>query len=149
MDMALISDAGTPGISDPGFLLIRHCLKRGLEVQSIPGATALVPALISSGLPCDRFCFEGFLPSKKGRLTRLKELVNEERTLVLYESPYRLARTIKDLCDHLGGDRAASISRELTKMHEETIRGDLNELLRQTKAKSPKGEYVIIIKGRN
>lgn len=149
MTLALISDAGTPGISDPGFLLIRECLKLGLKVECLPGPSAFIPALVSSGLPCDRFCFEGFLPARKGRLTRLKALTQEQRTLVFYESPHRLARTIKDLRDHLGGDRSASISRELTKLHEEIIRGDLDTLLDLITTKSPKGEFVIIVQGKN
>lgn len=149
MTLALISDAGTPGISDPGFLLVRECLKLGLKVECLPGATAFVPALISSGLPCDRFCFEGFLPAKKGRSTRLKILAQEERTLVFYESPHRVVKTIKDLINHLGGDRRASISRELTKIYEEVLRGDLDTLLGVITAKSPKGEFVIVVQGKN
>jgi len=149
MSLALISDAGTPGISDPGFLLIRECLKLDLKVECLPGATAFVPALVCSGLPCDRFCFEGFLPVKKGRLTRLKMLAQEDRTLVFYESPHRVARTIKDLGAHLGGNRRASISRELTKIHQEVLRGDLDTLFNLITAKKPKGEFVIVVHGKN
>ena len=149
MTLSLISDAGTPGISDPGFLLVRKCLKVGIKVECLPGSTALIPALVTSGLPSDRFCFEGFLPSKKGRSTRLKELAQEKRTMVLYESPHRLQKTMKDLRDHLGGDRKASIARELTKLHEEIIRGDLQTLATEVSAKSRKGEMVIIIQGKN
>ncbi|HRS39368.1 MAG TPA: 16S rRNA (cytidine(1402)-2'-O)-methyltransferase, partial [Bacteroidia bacterium] len=127
--VALITDAGTPGISDPGFLLVRECLRQGVEVETLPGATALIPALVNSGLPCDRFCFEGFLPQKKGRQKRLEQLQSEERTLVFYESPYRLVRALEEFVQHFGKDRLASVSRELSKLHEENKRGTLEELL--------------------
>lgn len=146
--IALISDAGTPGISDPGFLLVRHCKERGIEVETLPGATAFVPALINSGFPCDRFCFEGFLPLKKGRQTRIKELSEETRTLILYESTYRLVKTLSQLALSFGEDREASVSRELTKIHEENRRGTLGELLLWYSANEPKGEIVIIIAGK-
>ena len=126
--VALVSDAGTPGISDPGFLVVRECVRNGIEVQCLPGATAFVPALVASGLPCDRFCFEGFLPQKKGRQTRLKLLATETRTMVFYESPYRLVKTLGQFAEVFGGERQASVSRELSKVHEETVRGTLAEL---------------------
>lgn len=147
--VALVSDAGTPGISDPGFLLVRHCVEAGVEVETLPGPTAFVPALVNSGLPCDRFCFEGFLPQKKGRQTRLKELSEESRTLVFYESPFRLLRTLADLAQYLGETRAASVSREISKKFEETRRGSLKELHDYFSNKSPKGEFVIIIQGKD
>jgi len=145
--IALITDAGTPGISDPGFLLVRLCREKGIEVETLPGATAFVPALINSGFPCDRFCFEGFLPMKKGRQTRLRELGSEHRTLILYESPYRLVKTLSQLIEFFGGDRVACVSRELTKMHEENRRGTLQELYEWYSANEPKGEIVITITG--
>lgn len=144
---ALISDAGTPGISDPGFLLVRAALDAGISVECLPGATAFVPALVNSGLPCDRFVFEGFLPVKKGRRTRLEELRTEERTMVLYESPHRVLRSLQDLAKVLGTDRRASVSRELSKLHEETIRGTLAELVAHFTAKGPRGEFVLVLAG--
>ena len=145
--VALISDAGTPGISDPGFLLVRECVRNGIEVECLPGATAFVPALVASGLPCDRFCFEGFLPQKKGRLTRLKALAGETRTMLFYESPYRLAKTLGQLAEHFGADRPASVSREISKVHEETVRGTLAGLAAHFTANEPKGEIVIVVAG--
>ncbi len=146
--MALVSDAGTPGISDPGFLLARACINRGVEVESLPGPTAFVPALVCSGLPCDRFTFEGFLPPKKGRQTRLKELAGESRTMVFYESPHRLQKTLVQMMECFGGERKASVARELTKMHEEHIRKDLKELVEHFKTHPPKGEMVMVVEGR-
>lgn len=145
---ALISDAGTPGISDPGFLLIREAILSGLEVECLPGPTAFVPALVASGLPCDRFCFEGFLPHKKGRQKRLNVLRDEERTLIFYESPMRIQKTLEQLAEHLGGQRRASISREISKIHEQTLRGTLDELVATVKEKSLKGEIVICVEGK-
>lgn len=127
--MALVSDAGTPAVSDPGFLLVRECLKNGVEIECLPGPTAFVPALVNSGLPSDRFTFEGFLPHKKGRQTRLTELKEEERTMIFYESPHRLLKSLEQFAEHFGGDRQASVSRELTKMFEETVRGTLTEII--------------------
>lgn len=146
--VALVSDAGTPSISDPGFLLIRECVKQGVEVECLPGATAFVPALVVSGLPNDTFCFEGFLPQKKGRQTRLKELATENRTMIFYESPHRLIKTLKQLTEYLGADRQASISREISKQYEETIRGELSELLAHFTLNKPRGEFVIIVEGQ-
>lgn len=146
--IALISDAGTPAISDPGFLLVRECVREGVEVLCLPGATAFVPALVMSGLPNDRFCFEGFLPQKKGRQTRLKELANESRTMVFYESPYRVVKTLTQLAEYLGDDRNASVSREISKMYEETVRGTIIELISHFKLNEPKGEFVIIVDGK-
>ena len=143
--MALITDAGTPAISDPGFLLVRECIKNDIEVECLPGATAFVPALINSGMPADRFFFEGFLPHKKGRQTRLRELAEMPHTLVFYESPHRLIRTLEQFSEYFGADRQASISRELTKIHEETVRGTIQSLLEHFKNKSIKGEIVIVI----
>lgn len=143
--VALISDAGTPGISDPGFMLVRACVERGVEVQCLPGATAFVPALVDSGLPCDRFYFEGFLPQKKGRQTRLKLLAEQDKTMIIYESPFRLVKTLEQLAEHLGADRKASVSREISKKFEETRRGTLEELIASFKAKEAKGEIVIIV----
>ena len=145
--VALVSDAGTPGISDPGFLLVRQCLERDLEVESLPGATAFIPALVNSGLPCDRFCFEGFLPLKKGRQKRLLSLAAEERTIVLYESPFRVLKTLRQLADIFGEERRISVSRELTKKFEETVRGPLSSVIEHFTTKPPKGEFVIIIAG--
>ena len=145
--MALISDAGTPGISDPGFLLTRACLQAGVEVECLPGPTAFVPALVNSGLPCDRFLFEGFLPHKKGRQTRLKELARQPYTFILYESPFRLVKSLEQLAEHLGGDRQACVSRELTKIYEENRRGTLTELATWYKAHPPKGEIVLTVGG--
>jgi 16S rRNA (cytidine1402-2'-O)-methyltransferase len=146
--IALISDAGTPAISDPGFLLTRACLAQGIEVDCLPGATAFVPALVNSGLPNDKFVFEGFLPVKKGRQTRLQLLTEETRTIVLYESPHKLLKTLTQFVEYLGGDRNISVSRELTKLHEETIRGTINEVLEHFTAKPPKGELVIVVEGK-
>ncbi len=146
--VALISDAGTPGISDPGFLLVRESVKAGIEVQCLPGATAFVPALVASGLPCDRFCFEGFLPQKKGRQTRLNGLAEETRTMVIYESPYRVLKTLKQLAEVLGGERQAAACREISKVHEETVRGTLAELADHFTANDPRGEFVIIVGGK-
>ncbi|MDR1258383.1 MAG: 16S rRNA (cytidine(1402)-2'-O)-methyltransferase [Tannerellaceae bacterium] len=146
--VALVSDAGTPSISDPGFLLIRQCVKQGVEVECLPGATAFVPALVMSGLPDDAFCFEGFLPQKKGRQTRLKELAEETRTMIFYESPRRLAKTLGQMIEHFGGERQASVSREISKLHQETIRGELHEILTHFTLNEPKGEIVIIVGGQ-
>ncbi|MBB3187769.1 16S rRNA (cytidine(1402)-2'-O)-methyltransferase [Microbacter margulisiae] len=146
--MALVSDAGTPAISDPGFLLVRTCVERDLEVECLPGATAFVPALVNSGLPNDRFCFEGFLPQKKGRQTRLKELSEETHTMIFYESPFRLIKTLQQLGEVLGAERKASVSRELTKIYEETVRGTLPELVTHFEAHPPKGEIVLIVAGK-
>jgi 16S rRNA (cytidine1402-2'-O)-methyltransferase len=143
--IALVSDAGTPGISDPGYLLIRECLRKGLEVESLPGATAFLPALLNSGLPCDPFYFEGFLPHKKGRQTRLKYLAGLPCTFILYESPHRFLKTLEQLAEILGGDRQASVSRELTKFHEETRRGPLSELASHYSSGPVKGEIVIVV----
>lgn len=147
MNIALISDAGTPGISDPGFLLVRKCKEMGIEVETLPGATALIPALINSGFPCDRFCFEGFLPLKKGRQTRLKILSEEIRTIILYESPYRLVKTLDQIAEYFGSQREVSVSRELTKYFEENRRGTATEISAWYKEHEPKGEIVIVIDG--
>lgn len=147
-DIALVSDAGTPGISDPGFLLSRECRRNDVDVITLPGATAFVPALVSSGLPCERFCFEGFLPQKKGRATRLKEIADESRTTIIYESPLRLAKTLEQLAEFCGSEREASVSREISKIHETTVRGTLSELIDFFKTNNPKGEIVIIISGK-
>ena len=146
---ALVSDAGTPGISDPVFLLVRPPIENDITVECLPGATAFVPALVNSGLPCDRFVFEGFLPVKKGRRTRLEELRSVTRTIVFYESPHRVLRSLKDLAEVLGSDRRASVSRELSKLHEETVRGTLEELSAHFTAKEPRGEFVIVVEGRD
>jgi 16S rRNA (cytidine1402-2'-O)-methyltransferase len=146
--IALITDAGTPGISDPGFLLVRTCLENNIEVETLPGATAFIPALVNSGLPCDRFCFEGFLPHKKGRSKRIKKLEEEDRTIVFYESPYRIEKLINELIELFGGDRRASLSRELTKIHEETIRGSLAELAEKFNDSQARGEYVLVVAGK-
>ncbi|WP_262245644.1 16S rRNA (cytidine(1402)-2'-O)-methyltransferase [Parapedobacter soli] len=145
--VALISDAGTPAISDPGFLLVREVIKHGLEVQCLPGATAFVPALVASGLPCDRFCFEGFLPVKKGRQTRLKSLAGETRTLVFYESPHRLIKTLDEFIQVFGAERPASASREISKLYEETRRGTLLDLKLHFGTHPPKGEFVVCVQG--
>ena len=147
-NVALISDAGTPGISDPGFLMARECARNGIEVQCLPGATAFVPAIVASGLPNDRFCFEGFLPQKKGRMTRLQALSEEHRTMIFYESPYRLVKTLTQLAEYFGDERPASISREISKVHEETVRGTLNELVHHFTENEPKGEIVLIVGGK-
>lgn len=146
--MALVSDAGTPAVSDPGFLLVRECLKNGVEVECLPGPTAFVPALVNSGLPSDRFTFEGFLPHKKGRQTRLTELKEEERTMIFYESPHRLLKSLEQFSEYFGGDRQASVSRELTKMFEETVRGTLTEIIAYFTEKTIKGEIVIVVSGK-
>lgn len=145
--IALITDAGTPGISDPGFLLVRACIEQDIPVESLPGPTAFVPALVNSGLPCERFIFEGFLPQKKGRQKRLTELARESRTLVLYESPYRLVKTLSQMAEYFSPDRKASVSRELTKVHEETVRGTLQELAQYFSKGVVKGEIVIVVEG--
>jgi 16S rRNA (cytidine1402-2'-O)-methyltransferase len=145
--VALISDAGTPGISDPGFFLVREAVRAGIEVQTLPGATAFVPALVSSGLPCDRFCFEGFLPQKKGRQTRLQLLKDEERTMVFYESPYRVVKTLKQFAEVFGEDRKVCCCREISKVHEECVRGTMTEVIAHFTEKEPKGEFVIVVEG--
>ena len=147
MDVALISDAGTPGISDPGFLLVRTCVEEGIEVETLPGATAFVPALVSSGFPCDRFCFEGFLPVKKGRQTRLSELSTERRTMIFYESPYRLVKTLEQFAEYFGAERGCSVAREISKKFEEHKRGTLEDVAQWYSAHEPKGEIVIIVEG--
>ncbi|MBK8499970.1 MAG: 16S rRNA (cytidine(1402)-2'-O)-methyltransferase [Flavobacteriales bacterium] len=144
---AMASDAGTPAISDPGFLLVREAIKAGVDVECLPGPTAFVPALVASGLPCERFVFEGFLPQKKGRRTRLEALRDEERTMLFYESPHRLLRALKEFAEVFGNERSGSISRELSKLHEETIRGSLQELLAHFTAHEPRGEFVVVIAG--
>ncbi|MFA5541560.1 MAG: 16S rRNA (cytidine(1402)-2'-O)-methyltransferase [Bacteroidales bacterium] len=146
-NIGLISDAGTPGISDPGFLLVREAVKNGIEVDTLPGATAFVPALVNSALPMDRFCFEGFLPHKKGRQTRLEKLKEEERTIILYESPHRLIKTLTQLSEYLGSDRQASVSREISKMFQENKRGSLEGLIEHFSSKTIKGEIVICVEG--
>ena len=146
--VALISDAGTPGISDPGFFLVREAVRAGIEVQTLPGATAFVPALVSSGLPCDRFVFEGFLPQKKGRQTRIEVLADEPRTMVFYESPFRLLKTLQQLAEAFGADRQASVCREISKIHEESVRGTLQELAAHFTATPPKGEIVLVVAGK-
>lgn len=145
--MALVTDAGTPGISDPGFLLVRACIEKGIQVETLPGATAFVPALVNSGLPCDRFVFEGFLPPKKGRNKRLTQLAEEKRTMVFYESPHRLEKTLKQMAEFFGPQRKASVSREISKLHEENARGSLEELATHFGAKAVKGEIVIVLAG--
>ena len=146
--IALISDAGTPGISDPGFFLAREAIAAGIEVQTLPGATACIPALVSSGLPCDRFCFEGFLPQKKGRLTHLESLKDEQRTMVFYESPYRLLKTLQQFAETYGPDRQVSVCREISKLHEESVRGTLAEVISHFTVTEPKGEIVIVLAGK-
>ena len=148
-NVALISDAGTPGISDPGFFLVREAVRAGIEVQCLPGATAFVPALVSSGLPCDRFAFEGFLPQKKGRQTKLLSLKDEERTMIFYESPFRLVKTLQQFAEVYGGERQVSVCREISKVHEESVRGSLDEVIAHFKEKEPKGEIVIVLAGKN
>ncbi len=147
--VALVSDAGTPGISDPGFLLVRTCLEHGVEVETLPGPTAFVPALINSGFSCDRFCFEGFLPQKKGRSKRLQQLLEESRTMIFYESPYRLVKTLTQFAELFGADREAAVSRELTKKFEENVRGTLQELIDHFSAGEVKGEIVIVLSGKS
>ncbi len=143
--LALISDAGTPGISDPGFLLARECAKEGVEVQCLPGATAFVPALVASGLPCDKFVFEGFLPQKKGRQSRLKELAAEERSIVFYESPYRVLKTLMQFREIFGGNRDVAVCREISKVHEQIVRGSIDNAIEHFNTVEPKGEFVIIV----
>ena len=147
LTVALVSDAGTPGISDPGFLLARTCAEAGIPIQTLPGATACIPAVVSSGLPCDRFCFEGFLPQKKGRQTRLRQLAEETRTMVFYESPYRLVKTLQQLAEFFGPDRPCSVAREISKIHEEHRRGSLAEVAAWYTEHEPKGEIVIVVAG--
>ncbi|MBE6186988.1 MAG: 16S rRNA (cytidine(1402)-2'-O)-methyltransferase [Rikenellaceae bacterium] len=145
--VALVSDAGTPGISDPGFLLVRTCVEAGIEVETLPGATALIPALVQSGFPCDRFCFEGFLPQKKGRTKRLQELAEEQRSIIFYESPFRVVKCLEQLAEVFGEDRKVSVSRELTKKFEQTVRGTIAEVLEHFREHEPKGEFVIVVAG--
>lgn len=146
--VALISDAGTPGISDPGFLIVRECVRNGIEVQCLPGATAFVPALVSSGLPDERFCFEGFLPQKKGRMTRLNALREETRTMVFYESPFRLLKTLTQFAETFGAERPVSVCREISKVHEESVRGTLEEVIAHFTVTPPRGEIVIVLGGK-
>lgn len=145
--IAVISDAGTPGISDPGFFVAREAVKAGVTVQTLPGPTACIPALVSSGLPCDRFCFEGFLPQKKGRQTHLESLKTEPRTMVFYESPYRLLKTLEQFVEAFGADRPASVAREISKLHEESVRGTLGELVEHFRQIPPRGEIVLVVGG--
>lgn len=145
--MALVSDAGTPGISDPGFLLVRACIERGVDVQCLPGPTAFVPALVVSGLPCERFCFEGFLPQKKGRATQLAALASETRTMVFYESPHRVEKTLRQMAEVFGDGRRAAAVREISKVHEEAVRGSLAELADHFATKAPRGEFVLVVAG--
>lgn len=146
-NIALISDAGTPGISDPGFLLSRECARQGVDVECLPGATAFVPALVASGLPCDRFCFEGFLPQKKGRVSRLTELSTEERTIIFYESPYRIVKLLTQIAEIFGTDRECAVCREISKLHEEIVRGTVEEVLLHFSSHEPKGEFVVVVAG--
>lgn len=146
--VALVSDAGTPGISDPGFLLVRTCVEAGIEVETLPGATALIPALVQSGFPCDRFCFEGFLPQKKGRTKRLEELKDESRSIIFYESPFRVVKCLELLAEVFGEDRKVSVSRELTKKFEQTVRGTIAEVVAHFREHEPKGEFVIVVAGQ-
>ena len=148
-NIGLVSDAGTPGISDPGFLLVRECVRKGIEVECLPGATSFVPALVNSGLPCERFVFEGFLPQKKGRVTRLQELSTEKRTMVFFESPHRLVKTLKEFSEFFGSERMASVSRELSKLHEETTRGTIAEIITHYETKPIKGEICIVVTGNS
>jgi len=145
---ALVTDAGTPGISDPGFLIVRECIKHNIKIECLPGATAFVPALVKSGLPCDKFVFEGFMPVKKGRKTRFDLLLNEARTIVFYESPYKLIALLQDAIKYLGAERKVSVTREISKIYEETINGDLSEVLLHFKNKAPKGEFVVVLEGK-
>lgn len=149
LDIALISDAGTPGISDPGFFLVREAVRAGVNVQTLPGATAFVPALVSSGLPCDRFAFEGFLPQKKGRQSKLESLREEQRTMIFYESPYRLLKTLQQFAEVFGPERAVSVCREISKVHEESVRGALTEVIAHFTEHTPKGEIVIVLAGKD
>ncbi len=148
LTFALVSDAGTPAISDPGFLLVRACIENEIEVETLPGATAFVPALVNSGLPCDRFVFEGFLPHKKGRKKRIEALAEETKTMIFYESPYRVVKALKEFAAIFGEERKCSVSREITKLYEETIRGTLTEVRIHFEKKAPKGEFVIIVEGK-
>lgn len=147
--VALVSDAGTPGISDPGFLLVRTCVEAGIEVETLPGATALIPALVQSGFPCDKFCFEGFLPQKKGRSKRIAELAGEERTIVIYESPFRVVKCLEQLAESMGGDRPVAVVREITKKFEQTVRGTLGEAAEHFRNNPPRGEFVIVVAGKS
>ncbi len=147
-DAALVSDAGTPGISDPGFLLVRTCVEAGIEVETLPGATAAIPALVDSGFPCDRFCFEGFLPQKKGRMKQLQALADEERTMIFYESPYRVVRCLEQFAEVFGPGRRMSVSRELTKKFEQTLRGTVAEVLEHFRTTEPRGEFVLVVAGK-
>jgi 16S rRNA (cytidine1402-2'-O)-methyltransferase len=147
--VALVSDAGTPAISDPGFLLVRECIKEGIMIETLPGATAFVPALVNSGLPCDNFVFYGFLPQKKGRHTKLLSLKEETRTMLFYESPFRLVKLLEEFKEYLSGDRQVSVSRELSKIHEENARGTVDELITHFKSKTVKGEIVVVLAGKN
>lgn len=147
--VALISDAGTPAISDPGFLLVRECVRNGVEVECLPGATAFVPALVMSGLPNDRFCFEGFLPQKKGRVTRLTSLQEETRTMIFYESPYRVVKTLTQFSEFFGAERQVAVCREISKVHEECVRGTLQEVIAHFTANEPRGEFVIVLAGKD
>ena len=146
-DVALVSDAGTPGISDPGFLLVRKCVEEGIDIVTLPGATALIPALVQSGFPCDRFCFEGFLPQKKGRMKRLQELSTESRTVIFYESPYRVVKCLEQISETFGAERRVAVVREITKKFEETVRGTVTETIAHFKEHEPKGEFVIVVEG--
>ena len=146
-DVALVSDAGTPGISDPGFLLVRKCVEEGIDIVTLPGATALIPALVQSGFPCDRFCFEGFLPQKKGRMKRLQELATESRTVIFYESPYRVVKCLEQISETFGAERRVAVVREITKKFEETVRGPVTEVIAHFKEHEPKGEFVIVVEG--
>ena len=146
-DVALVSDAGTPGISDPGFLLVRKCVEEGIDIVTLPGATALIPALVQSGFPCDRFCFEGFLPQKKGRMKRLQELSTESRTVIFYESPYRVVKCLEQIAETFGLERRVAVVREITKKFEETVRGTVSEAIAHFKEHEPKGEFVIVVEG--
>ncbi len=148
-NIALISDAGTPAISDPGFLIVRECIDHGIEIECLPGATAFVPALVASGLPNDRFCFEGFLPQKKGRLTKLKEIAEEERTMIFYESPYRIIKTLNQFAEFLGENRKIAVAREISKLHEEIKRGSIKEMIEHFTQHPPRGEFVLVVAGKN
>ena len=147
-NIALVSDAGTPGISDPGFLLTKTCVERGIETECLPGATAFVPALVNSGFPCDKFCFEGFLPQKKGKQKRIMQLAEESRSIIFYESPYRLVKTLQQIADIFGGERRACVAREISKLHEDYQRGTLSELIEHFTEKGVKGEIVFIVAGK-
>ncbi len=147
-DVALVSDAGTPGISDPGFLLVRTCVEEGIEVETLPGATALIPAVVQSGFPCDRFCFEGFLPQKKGRAKRIAALSDEPRTIIIYESPYRVVKCLEQLAEAMGAERQVAVVREITKKFEQTVRGTLAEAIDHFRRNEPRGEFVIVVAGK-